>query len=127
MPTTRATTIATMPTATAPRNFAPSTRPRWGTRVNVVRPLRWLHSLVTARMAIIGRITVIGAPMAAAKLSNVSWSSGAKTMMAAVASTLVMTMLAMSQNPERVSNIFRSSTPMRRLSGIRADAVRWRA
>ena len=32
-------------------------------------------------------------------------------MMAAVASTLVMTMLAISQKPERVSNILRSSTP----------------
>jgi hypothetical protein len=53
-------------------NLAPSTLPRCGTRVKVVRPLRWLHSLVTARMPMIGRITVIGAPIAAAKLSNVS-------------------------------------------------------
>ncbi len=45
------------------------TRPRWGTRVNVVSPLRWLHSLVTDRIATIGRITAIGKPMAAAKLS----------------------------------------------------------
>ena len=35
-----------------------------------------------------------------------------------------MTMLAISQKPERVSNILRSSTPTRRVSGIRADAVR---
>ena len=68
-PTTRAMNIDATPTATAARNFAPSTRPRCGTRVKVVRPLRWLHSLVTARIPIIGRMTVIGAPMAAAKLS----------------------------------------------------------
>ena len=104
-------------------NLAPRTLPRCGTSVKVVRPLRWLHSLVTARMPMIGRITVMGAPMAAAKLSKVSWSSGAKMMRAAVARTLMMTMLASSQNPERVSNILRSSTPMRRVRGIGADAV----
>ena len=47
-------------------------------------------------------------------------------MIAAVASTLAMTMLAISQKPDRVSNILRSSTPTRRVSGIRADAVRVR-
>ena len=45
------------------------TRPRLGTSVNVVSPLRWLHSLVTARIAIIGRMTAIGNPTAVAKLS----------------------------------------------------------
>ena len=45
------------------------TRPRCGTSVNVVRPVRWLHSLVTERIAIIGRMTAIGKPIAAAKLS----------------------------------------------------------
>ena len=45
------------------------TRPRCGTRVNVVSPLRWLHSLVTDRIAMIGRITAIGKPIAAAKVS----------------------------------------------------------
>ncbi len=44
-------------------------------------------------------------------------------MIAAVASTAVMTMLAMSQKPERVSNILRSSTPTRRVSGMRAAAA----
>jgi hypothetical protein len=44
--------------------FAPMTRPRCGTRVNVVRQLRWLHSLVTDRIAIIGRMTAIGKPIA---------------------------------------------------------------
>jgi hypothetical protein len=47
-------------------------------------------------------------------------------MRAAVASTLMMMMLAISQKPERVSNILRSSTPMRRVRGIGADAVRAR-
>ena len=37
--------------------------------MNVVRPLRWLHSLVTERIATIGRITDIGKPIAAAKVS----------------------------------------------------------
>ena len=49
--------------------LAAITRPRCGTRVKVVSPLRWLHSLVTERIAIIGRITVIGKPIAAAKVS----------------------------------------------------------
>ena len=75
----------------------------------------------------IGRMTVIGIPMAAAKLSYVCSSSGAKTMMAAVASTLAMTMLAISQKPERVSNILRSSTATRRVRGMRADAGRARS
>ena len=49
--------------------LAPITRPRCGTRVNVVSPLRWLHSLVTDRIATIGRMTAIGKPIAAAKVS----------------------------------------------------------
>ena len=57
------------PTRTVAIALAPITRPRCGTRVNVVSPLRWLHSLVTARIAIIGRITDIGRPIAVAKLS----------------------------------------------------------
>ena len=41
-----------------------TTRPRCGTRVNVVSPLRWLHSVVTDRIAMNGRMTIIGKPMA---------------------------------------------------------------
>ena len=37
--------------------------------MNVVSPVRWLHSLVTDRIAIIGRITAIGKPIAAANES----------------------------------------------------------
>jgi hypothetical protein len=43
-------------------------RPRCGTRVNVVSPVRWLHSLVTARMAISGRMMTTGNRMAVAKV-----------------------------------------------------------
>ena len=42
------------------------TRPRFGTSVNVVSPLRWLHSLVTESTAIIGRMIAIGKPIEAA-------------------------------------------------------------
>ena len=64
-----ATSIEATPTMTAEMALAPITRPRCGTSVNVVRPLRWLHSLVTERIAIIGRMTDIGMPIAAAKVS----------------------------------------------------------
>ena len=53
--------MATMP-------LARTTRPRWGTSVKVVRPLRWLHSAVTDRIAIIGRMTAMGKPMARVKV-----------------------------------------------------------
>ena len=43
-------------------------RLRCGTRVNVVNPVRWLHSLVTERIAISGRITTTGNRMAVAKV-----------------------------------------------------------
>ena len=59
----------TAPTAIATTALAASTRLRCGTRVNVVRPLRWLHSLVTERIAITGSRNTIGTPMAAPKLS----------------------------------------------------------
>ena len=69
-PTPKATTIdADADERRWRRAFAPITRPRCGTRVKVVSPLRWLHSLVTDRIAIIGRITVIGMPIAAANVS----------------------------------------------------------
>jgi hypothetical protein len=32
--------------------------------VKVLKPVRWLHSAVTDRTAMIGRMTVIGTPMA---------------------------------------------------------------
>ena len=67
-PMENATAMETTPTPTAEIALAQMTRPRWGTSVNVVSPLRWLHSLVTDRIAMIGRMMVIGTPMAAAKL-----------------------------------------------------------
>ena len=61
-------TIETRATTTVASAFARTTRPRCGTRVNVVSPLRWHHSEVMARIARIGRITDIGMPKACAKL-----------------------------------------------------------
>ncbi len=107
------------PIATATAALASRTRPRCGTRVNVVSPVRWLHSEVTARIATIGRITDIGAPMAAANDSYVWSDSGAKAITAAVASSAVIPMLAISQKPERVSKTLVSSTHNRRRIGIR--------
>ena len=49
--------------------FAVITRPRLGTSVKVVSPLRWLHSLVTERIATIGSTTAMGKPIALAKAS----------------------------------------------------------
>ena len=68
-PMTSATANDTMPSTIATTALAPITRPRCGTRVNVVSPLRWLHSLVTERIAINGSSSAIGMPIAAPKLS----------------------------------------------------------
>jgi hypothetical protein len=67
-PTASAKIIAAAPTATEVIVFAASTRPRCGTRVNVARPVRWLHSPVIARIAIIGSTRVIGKPIAFANV-----------------------------------------------------------
>ena len=61
--------METAPRAIETTILARITRPRCGTRVNVVRPLRWLYSLVTDRIAMTGSSTVIGMPIAAPKLS----------------------------------------------------------
>ena len=45
-PTTSATSIAAIPTITDETVLASRTLPRCGTRVNVVSPVRWLHSPV---------------------------------------------------------------------------------
>ena len=68
-PTPRASAIEARPTSTVTAILARITRPRCGTRVNVVRPARWLHSPVTDRIASTGSRIVIGTPMAPAKLS----------------------------------------------------------
>ena len=68
-PTAKTRATEPSPTRRVAIALAPITRPRLGTSVNVVSPLRWLHSLVTARIAIIGKITDIGNPIALAKLS----------------------------------------------------------
>ena len=59
-PTANASTIAAMAMATEEMALAVMIRLRCGTRVNVVRPVRWLHSLVTARIAISGRMMTPG-------------------------------------------------------------------
>ena len=64
--TTNAPSMETTATETATTALASTTRPRWGTSVNVVRPVRWLHSPVTDRIAIIGRMIAIGKPIEAA-------------------------------------------------------------
>src|SRR3712207_9479026 len=64
-PTANATATETTGTANVANALAPMTRSRLGTIVNVVSPLRWLHSLVTHRIAIIGRITDTGGAIAA--------------------------------------------------------------
>ena len=51
-------------TSTEPTALPSSTRPRCGTRVKVASPVRWVHSDVTDSAAMMGRMTVIGMPMA---------------------------------------------------------------
>ena len=68
-PMPAATSIETTPMPTATAALAPITRLLLGTKVNVASPVRWLHSLVIDNIAMIGKISVIGIPMAAAKES----------------------------------------------------------
>ena len=112
--------METTATDTATTALASTTRPRWGTRVNVVRPVRWLHSPVTDRIAISGRITARGKPIASVNVLNVSCAGAAKRTTPTVASTDAMPMPATSQNPVRVSKDLRSSTATIRDSGIGA-------
>src|SRR5262249_519404 len=123
-PMARATSmdVTAMPTATTP--LARTVRLRRGTRVNVVSPLRWLHSLVTDRIAITGSSTDIGKPIAVANDSEVSSSCGANATVAAVAMKAVMAMLAISQKPDRVLKDFLSSTEASRENGMGAGAGR---
>ena len=59
-PIAKATGVATSATTTEATSLPAMIRQRCGTRVKVVRPLRWLHSAVTDRIAMIGRISDIG-------------------------------------------------------------------
>ena len=65
---TKATSIEATAIEMATMALAKTMRPRCGTRVKVVRPLRWVHSAVTDRMAMTGRITAMGKPMARVKV-----------------------------------------------------------
>ena len=71
----------------------------------------------------IGSRIAIGTPTAVPKEPYVMLASGANTITAMVASVARMPMLAISQNPERVSNILRSSTLRIRLSGTPGPVV----
>ena len=67
-PITKANSIEATATATDETTLAAITRFRCGTSVNVVRPVRWLHSPVIDKIAMIGSTTVIGNPIALAKV-----------------------------------------------------------
>ena len=67
-PTAKVITIAAMAMPTEEMALAVMIRLRCGTRVKVVSPVRWLHSLVTARIAISGRMMTTGNRMAVAKV-----------------------------------------------------------
>ena len=125
-PTPSAITIETAPMTSTLTSLAVITRLRLGTSVNVVSAVRWLHSLVTARTPMIGRMMDIGLPTAAANESNVSPSRSLSRTVSTVAMPEVMTMLAISQKPDRVSNILRSSTPRIRPNGIGSGTTRSR-
>jgi hypothetical protein len=56
--------VAGTVTSTAPMALASTTRPRCGTKVNVARPARWVHSEVIDKAARMGKMIVIGTPMA---------------------------------------------------------------
>ncbi|MDT4868730.1 hypothetical protein FQZ97_1037120 [compost metagenome] len=96
-PTPSAMIIETRPMASVLISLAPSTRLRWGTSVNVVSAVRWLHSLVTASTPMIGSTIDMGEPIAAAKSSKSRVSRSPRITVRAVAMTEVMTMLAISQ------------------------------
>ena len=56
-----------------------ATRARLGSRVKVTRPVRWLHSAVTARMPSTGSSRLCGVAVAPTKLMKVSWSAPRRT------------------------------------------------
>src|SRR3954454_20518861 len=117
-PTAKATETAPRPTRRVAIALAPITRPQLGTSVKVVSPLRWLHSPVTARIAMIGKITDIGNPLALTKFWYVTslWRPRTRSDPAEMGDRTPMLMSI--QNPERVLNILRSSTLTRRVVGM---------
>jgi hypothetical protein len=67
-PMAKASNTDTTPTVTEAIALVVMTRFRCGINMNVVSPLRWVHSLVTARIAIIGRMTATGNLIAETKV-----------------------------------------------------------
>src|SRR3954447_25188929 len=117
-PTAKATVTAPRPTRRVAIALAPMTRPRLGTSVNVVSPLRWFHSLVTARIAMIGKITDIGNPLALTKFWYVTSLLWPRTRSDPAEMGDRTPMLMSIQKPERVLNILRNSTLTSRVAGM---------
>ncbi len=67
--------------------LAAMTWPRCGTSVNVISPVRWLHSLVTDRIAMTGSSSAIGKPIGRTEdVGSSRFSSGTNRMQPIVAS-----------------------------------------
>ena len=116
-PTAKATRVAAAATSRPARALATMTRPRCGTRVKVVSPLRWLHSAVTDG-GDDGQDDRDRHADCEGELAVGELLLGAQAMTAPLVSREAIPMLASSHNPERVSKDLRSSTPAMRLNGI---------
>ena len=115
--TPSATTTASSPISTTAASLATAIRARFGSRVNVTRPVRCDHSAVTARMPSTGSSRLCGVAVAPTKLMKVSWSGSAANRNTTTTTTVMMPIDASSQKPARVSTSLRSSTRRRRLNG----------
>ena len=77
--TPSATTTASRLTRITATSLATAMRARLGSRVKVTRPVRWLHSAVTARMPSTGSRMLCGVAVAPTKLRYVSWAGLRRT------------------------------------------------
>src|SRR6478609_3141803 len=89
---------------------------RRGSSPKVTRPVRWLHSDVTARMPTTGRMSAIGIVVAWRYSPKACWPPSLKNMIVR-ATAMIAPMPMSSQRPARVSSILRSSTWTRRPNG----------
>ena len=89
---------------------------RRGSSPKVTRPVRWLHSDVTARMPTTGRMSAIGIVVAWRYSPKACWPPSLKNMIVR-AIAMIAPMPISSQRPARVSSILRSSTWTRRPKG----------
>ena len=97
-------------------SLAQAMRMRRGSRPKVTRPVRWLHSDVTARMPTTGRMSAIGIVVAWRYSPKACWPPSLKNMIVR-AMAMIAPMPISSQRPARVSSILRSSTWTRRAKG----------